>query len=125
MAKISNIQSVVLGDDVRVNVSVTDITTGLTISKAWLTVKLSPSDDDPGAAQAVITGTVSSDGQITNTGGAGTGVMYFVLSNAETDDLSPDIPYVYDVQLKMSDNSLYTPLVGKIVFTQSVTDATS
>lgn len=126
MAKIQDIRGVVVGDDVRVDVTITSVRTGLTISKAWLTVKSNSSDTDVSSlVQADITTSATSKGQITNAGGSGTGTMYFVLANTATDDADEDFGYSYDVQLKMSDNSLYTPLTGKMYFTQSVTDATS
>ena len=126
MAKNQDIRGVVAGDDVRVNVTITSISTGLTISKAWLTVKSNPSDADASAlVQAAITTSATSTGQITDTGADGTAGMYFILANTSTDDAEEDYGYSYDVQLKMSDGSLYTPLVGRMFFTQSITDATS
>lgn len=109
------------------------IPTGLTISKAWLTIKVNETDADPGVVQKAITSTlVAGQGQITaigdGTGGepVGTGALFFIITSADSTLLGAGKKYVFDVKLKFSDGSFATTergVAGPLLV--SITQATA
>lgn len=125
MTKIGiKIENVVIGDDFRVRRTYTSLPTGVTITKAWLTLKESESqDDDDALALKEITGTLGAAGHITDADTTGGSIaMFFDLSRTETAD-AKSMPYVYDVQVKASDGAIHTLEKGTIRFIRGVTDA--
>lgn len=121
------IKDVALGDDFRIQRIYTSLPTGLTISKAWLTVKRSDRDLDASALfQREITTSGTSSGQITDADTTGGSIaMFFEIVPANTAAAKPNIEYVYDVQVKTSGGQIHTLEKGKISFIRGVTDAVS
>lgn len=124
-----------VGDAVRRRVTIdraaSGVPTGVTISKAWLTVKASPSDADPGLLQKEITTTdVPGTGQIENDG---TGDVDFVVrfDLTRTDTLAIGEAAVageryFDVQVLASDGNPYTAENGRVACcAPEITQATS
>lgn len=127
------ISDFVSGDTVTLNrPTVTDIPAGRVLAKAWLTIKASETDADPGIIQKIITTALQLGvGQITDVGDGsgshpvGEGALAFVLSAADTALLSPLKLYYYDIQLQFDNGNLTTPEKGTMQFGQGVTAATS
>lgn len=119
------IKDIVVGDDFRVQRTYTGLPTGITISKAWLTVKQSESQLDAAALiTKEITAAITSDGSITDPDTTdGAIAMYFDLTRAETAAALPNSIYIYDVQVKVSDGAIHTLEKGTISFILGVTDA--
>lgn len=126
-ARISKNDGLVLGDDFDVTRPITDLPSGVTISKAYFTVKSNESDLDAAAIfQKTITSVLdNAEGQITDTGADGTGSVTFYLQAADTVLMTADVEYVYDIQLVLSNARLNTPEKGLISGTGQVTRATS
>ncbi len=121
------IRDFVCGDSLRVERTILSLPTGLTVSKAWLTIKSEATDLDAAAiVQLSITSTLTSAGQITDVGTtSGDGAVRFTLLPAQTLLLTPEQVYVWDIQILLSDGGIYTPGMGTIVGEQQVTIATS
>lgn len=122
------IQEVAIGDDFRIQRTYTSLPTGITITKAWLTVKRSERDTDANALfpSKVITTSLNSSGQITDADTTGGSIaMFFDLAKTDTGAVNvlPNIPYIYDVQVKVSDGAIHTLEKGTIAFIRGVTDA--
>lgn len=75
------------------------------VTKAWLTIKNSEFDADPGVIQKVITVSATSSGQIIQDGspssGNGTARLLFLLSVTDTATLGAK-SYIYDIQVKLA-----------------------
>ena len=121
------ILDVVIGDDFRIQRTYTSLPAGLTITKAWLTIKTSEKTLDASALiQKSITAAITSAGSITDADTTGGSIaMYFDLTRTETATAQRNLPYVYDVQVKVSDGSIHTMEKGQIIFILGVTDAAS
>lgn len=115
----------VVGDRFVLRREVVGITPGVTISKAWLTVKDDLSVADPGVFQKVITPSYTSAGQILDDGSDGTAVLDFVIDSVDTLALQPGQKYWYDVQVETSTGEIHTLEVGTFVPLPQVTQATS
>lgn len=117
MAKRSNIIGKIVGDSLRVQLALTDLPTGRTISNATFLLKREQSDAD-GAALVTknITSSVTTAGQITDVGTDDTGATYFDLSTSETAALLPQYYYWYLIRVTCSDGVVDTPIHGTIVF---------
>lgn len=118
------IEEIVQGDDFDVIRTITNVATGQSLADAWLTVR----EDfwTPVIFSKHITPTLTTDGQITDTGSGDTvGGVRFRLSEADTGSLSPFFTYVYDIQVKLVNGSIYTPEVGTLTVVASITSATS
>ena len=119
----------VAGDDLSLEETVAGVPAGLTLVKAWLTIKAKIADLDVAAlAQKVITTSAQAGvGQITDPGASGTGALLFLIVPADfgTGKLLYDVAYVYDVQVKFSDATIATLELGTIRFERGVTDAAS
>jgi hypothetical protein len=114
------------GDGWRVIVTVTDIPAGLTLTKGWFTVKRYKSDLDADALfQRIVTTVLDAHGQITDTGGDGSGSLYFLIPLTSTALAEPSRRYEYDIQVLTSDGQPSTIYIGKISFPEGVTDANS
>lgn len=102
----------VIGSDFSVIRVIKDLPTGQVLSKAWFTVKVSPDYDDSQAVfQISVTAVANNDGQITNTGASGTGLVSFNLSAANTALLKARKRYWYGIKVKMSDGKVYEPQI--------------
>lgn len=119
------IRDVVIGDDFRIQRTYTGLPTGMSIAKAWLTIKESDRQIDADALlQNEITTSVTAAGQITDADTTGGDIaLYFDLARAETATARHVQPYLYDVQIQVSDGSIHTLEKGTIVFILGVTDA--
>lgn len=125
------IEGFVLGDTLTVTRQIT-LPAGISIDKAWLTVKVNKGDTDAQAKfQLAITAVLSAAGQITDTGSTAnnvrTATVRFFLSSANTNALQPanNTTYNYDIQIRTTGGAIYTPEVGTIAGVQGVTDTTA
>lgn len=94
---------------------------GVTITKAWLTVKADPTDADVDALvqKEVTTTDVAGTGEIEDDGTGDTDpVIRFDLEPADTAAIGTK-PRPYDVQVLTSGGKLYTPERGRIYATSS------
>lgn len=120
------IENVVIGDAFRIQRTYTSLPTGVTIEKAWLTVKAGENDLDAAALfQKSITVNPSASGQITDADTtSGDLAMFFDLVEADTQNANPGQPYLYDVQIKRAGESkVHTLEMGLIKFIRGRTDA--
>ena len=120
------IKDFVCGDSLIVQRTVRRIPSGLTIAKAYMTVKTNEADVDGSALfQLSITSTSTSSGQITDTGADGTGTVRFTLSRTQTIALTPGTNYYFDIQIIASDGGLYTISKGRMVGLREITIAST
>lgn len=130
----AHIRGQVAGDRFGVNRTVNKIPAGLTMTKAWLTIKTTETDLDAAAMlQKIITPSfVAGSGQITDTGhdvvGPPTdrvGALAFIVTEAESLALGSARIYAHDIQIKFSDSSIGTLEIGDFLLDRGVTDAVS
>ena len=108
--------------------------TARTITKAWLSLKAKPTDSDAtendtwsptaGARQAITTTNVAGRGQIQNAS-EGTPELRFDVTATNTAAMEVNRLYYFDVQVLMSDGSLYTVERGTCEFRKGVTQASA
>jgi len=116
----------VAGNDIRVQREYTGLPAGVTLSKAWMTVKAVKTDPDPGIFQLIITTVLSSAGRITDADSAdGILAMFFDISKVQSALLTPKVKYNYDVQVMDLTVKIYTLEIGTIKLEQRVTSASS
>lgn len=135
----AKIEDVIAGDALTIRRTIdraaSKLAAGVTIVKAWLTIKDKFDDDDPGLVQKVITTTgVPGTGQIENDGTGDTDpIVRFDLSGDDT-ILLTDVEKVtaglptekyFDVQVLTSSGGPYTGLTGRIYTSPQVTKASS
>src|SRR5207248_10095746 len=119
------------GDDLDLQRDVTGVDPADPITKAWLTIKHSPTVLDAQASlQKIITNAqIPGTGQITQDGSAdngnGTASLFFQLTAANTALLGTSVRYYYDIQVRTSSNKIYTAEEGRLQLSQGITDATS
>jgi len=114
-----------VGDDLEIRRTVTGLPDDIAL--AWLTLKRYPAQPDSEAKlQKKITPTdVPGTGQIVAVGGVGSdGDMRFDLAPADTSGLGTH-QYVYDIQIKLGNGTVYTIEKGTIQLTTDVTRATT
>jgi hypothetical protein len=119
-------QNLVAGDYRGYQRRITGLPAEDAIAKAYLTVKGTATDADPGLFQKTITATdVAGQGQITDTGlVTGVAVLFFRLLTTETALLVPGTTYYYDVSVILASGAApITPIKGTIVAIQGVTAA--
>ena len=122
----NNLRPIVRGDTRKIQRTFTGLPSGETITKAWLTVKTSPSASDPGLFQVEITTTQTSTGQITDaTSTDGQIGMYFIISGTNSALATGGAEYLYDIQVKTSNNTIHTLVMGTVTFYDGVTAASS
>lgn len=121
------ITALVAGDTWKFIRTYTGLTTGVTISKVYLTVKNDPTDADGSALfQKSITTTLTTSGQITDaTTTDGSIAFNVIVLDTESDNLTAGEDYYYDLQGIGSDGAIYTFETGIITPAQGVTAATS
>jgi hypothetical protein len=102
------------------------LATGVTVTKAWFTIKALLADADPGLVQKEITtGDVPGTGQIEDDGGGDVNpVLRFDILAADTRAVGPTERY-YDIQLLLSDGTITTPEAGTIEAVDDVTTTDS
>lgn len=94
---------------------------GVTVTSGRLTVKTALSDADPGVFQKAITSSnVAGTGQIEDTGANGIATLRFDITTANTEALTADTDYFYDVQVVLSDSQVLTLVKGVIRATEQV-----
>ena len=123
----ATITNFVAGDDLTVTRTITGVPAGDTLAKAWLTVKRRQRDLDAAAIfQKEITPVdVPGTGEITDTGGDGTGAVRFDLADEDTLLLEPLRGYYYDIQVLTANGFIYTPETGRMTALRGYTDADS
>lgn len=126
LKKGTKIRNKTAGDDWTIRRRVVNIPTGQTLTKAWLTVKMSLDEEDSAAIiqKVVDTSEVDGVGCIEDNGAGGTGVVRFDLTKDDTVKLRPWQTYYYDMQVKTSQNKYDTPDDGTIIAKPQVTRAT-
>lgn len=115
----------VAGDNLEVRRAVQELPAAL--ADAWLTVKHHRLQPDAAAVlQKHITATdVPGTGQIVTAGGDGIdGDLRFDLTGIDTETLGTR-SYVYDIQVKLEDGTIYTIELGTVQLTGGVTETTS
>lgn len=118
------INNFVVGDDLDIERTISNIPTGQTITKAWLTIK----EIEAGSTAVLskeITSVATSSGVISDTGADTVGVVTFTLTAAETALFSAGNWLYYDIQVKTSGGKIYTPEKGRIKGEIQLTSATS
>lgn len=99
------------------------------VTKSWLTVKANATDlDNVAKYQLIITPTLSAAGQVTADGvttGAGVATLIFTPTEANTNTLTPETQYYYDVQVLLNDGTERTVESGTLVMHQRTTIAVS
>jgi hypothetical protein len=83
---------------------------GRSLAKAWMTLKTLPTDADPGIWQIAVTsfGTIT-----TNADGTTTTQVFFKLTSTQSTAV-PTVLTNYDVQVKLDNNDILTPVIGKL-----------
>lgn len=125
----AQLKNIVIGNSVSlrrtIDRSASGFEAGVTISKAWFTVKSSTSHADPGIVQKIITTTDTPDvGQIENDGAGDVNpVVRFDLTEANTLIVGTR-RRVYDIKVETNAGLFYTPEIGETLFSDRVTIAT-
>ena len=115
----------VVGDNLEVRRTVTELPAAL--EAAWLTIKRHAREPDLAAvvAKVISTGDNPGTGQITEAGGVGVdGALRFDLTPTDTTALGA-ASWVYDIQVKLTNGTVYTPEVGRVDLTADVTRSTT
>lgn len=119
-----SISGYVTGDNLEIRRFVEDLTDPIAL--AWLTIKQHSreADDDAVIQKQIIESNVPGTGQIEEDGGVDQdATLRFDLTPADTAALGART-WVYDIQVKLDDGTVYTPEVGSIALTSDVTRAT-
>ena len=116
-----------VGDHFDVTVNITALPTGLTITQARCTIKAALADVDPGIVQKTITSVaVAGVGQITDTGATDREAdLSFEWVPADTNLMTADQRYFYDIQLQYSNGKVRTFARGNWTPGAAVTQATT
>lgn len=123
----SVIDDIVVGDDLTIrrtiDFALTNFPAGTTINKAWLTVKETVADADPGIFQKAITTTnVPGTGEIEDDGtGDVNMVVRFDLTPVDTLAIGSELQRPFDIQVKTTLGKIYTPEKGCISSVAQVT----
>lgn len=120
-----DLQVIVRGDTKQIARTFTDLPTGITINRAWLTVKATADAADPGLFQIAITTTATTEGQITDASTSdGQLSMRFNINGTQSAAAAPDVRYLYDIQVRDSaTNAIYTLVMGSVTFVNQITMA--
>lgn len=109
----SEIENFVVGDDLDIVRSISNIPTGQTVTEAVLTIKVFESGATA-LIEKTITAVLSDDGLISDTGASGIAEVTFTLTDTDTALLSPGNWHYFDIQVTTSAGKIYTPEKGKI-----------
>jgi len=115
----------VVGDDLEIRRTITGLPDQ--IAKAWMTVKryAEEADGDAVLAKEITIDDVPGTGCIEDVGGVGVnGILRFDLTDEETRTLGAR-PWVFDVQIKLEDDKVYTVEKGTIELSIDVTQTTT
>ncbi len=92
------------------------VPTGTTITQAWLTIKENETKTDAQAlAQKTATLSATAQGQILDAGSSGIADIVFWLLPTDTIKLTPKKPFLYDVQVLLSDGRYLPADQGRII----------
>ena len=120
------IDNYVAGDDLCVIREVTGIPAGNVLTDAWLTVR--DLEDFLGSSiiiQLTITTTATSQGEILDDGaGDGVATVRFDLNGTQTRTIGI-VGYPFDIQIKLDDSRINTPVAGTIQAKAEITQVTS
>lgn len=120
------IDNYVAGDDLCVIREISEIPSGNVLTNAWLTVR--DLEDFSGSSiivQLTITTTATSQGQITDNGaGDGIATVRFDITKTQTRTIGI-VGYPFDIQIKLDDNRINTPVAGTIRAEAEITQVTS
>lgn len=96
------------GSSLSYDATVTSVPAGTTLAKAVLMVKadFSDADEDALIAKTIFPG-ATSDGQITDTGADGTGLLVFLIDNDDVDALETGRLYISGVKVILSSGFAY------------------
>lgn len=121
------IADVPIGGDVRIKRTYNQLPTGVTITKAWCTVKKKDTDPDAQAVfQKVIAASAGPTGHITDASTVnGDLAMYFDLSKTDTALAKAGFDYEHDVQVLTTTGEIHTMEKGAPIFINRVTKAQS
>jgi hypothetical protein len=116
------------GNDISIERDVEEITVSDPLVKAWMSFKFTPSADDPGVLQKVITpNLVVGVGQITQDGseqdGNGTASLFFRVTKIDGLTILGTTLHYYDIQVKTQSGDIFTAEDGMIQLRDRVTDA--
>lgn len=120
-----DLQPIVRGDTKQIERVFTGLPTGVTIDRAWLTVKEDASATDPGLFQITITTAIAPVGRISDaTTTDGRLGMYFNINSTQTAAATAGRRYVYDIQARDGATSeVYTLVMGTVTFVDQITAA--
>lgn len=117
------------GDDLQVQRDISNVEATDPIAKAWLTIKRTQNQPDPGPLQKIVTTSATPSGQVVQDGsvsnGDGKASLYFALTGTETAALGSLWDYWYDIQVLTGSGKRYTPEKGRVRFDLDVTKATA
>ncbi len=120
------IDDYVAGDDLCVIREITGIPAGNVLTNAWLTVR--DLEDFSGSSiiiQLTITTTATAQGEILDDGaGDGIATVRFDLTGTQTRTIGI-VGYPFDIQIKLDDSRINTPVAGTIQAEAEVTQVTS
>jgi hypothetical protein len=120
----ATITGFVVGDNLEIRRTVTDLTAAITTG--WLTLKRhhGQADGDAKLQKAITTTDVPGVGQVVTAGGVGVnGVIRFDLGQADTLGLGTS-RWIYDIQIRQSDVQVFTLETGTLQLSPQVTRAT-
>jgi len=115
----------VVGDNLEIRRNVTDLPAAL--ETAWLTIKrhARAADTDAVVSKIITTADEPGIGHITIAGGVDVeGALRFDLTPIDTTALGA-ASWVYDIQVKLTNGTVYTPEVGTVDLTGDVTRSTT
>jgi hypothetical protein len=106
---------IVRGDVFSIGRTYTGFPYGNVVEEAWLTVKAAIADADAAATfQKIITTTNSAGtGHIEDDGATGTLILRFDLTSTNTLAMTADVPYFFDIQVRLDNNNILTLESGK------------
>lgn len=119
------ISGYVVGDNLEIRRTVTDLPDA--IASAWITIKQHrrQTDEDAILGKTISTADVPGTGQITIAGGVGIdGALRFDLTQDDTLALGSR-SWIYDIQIKLDDGTVFTPEIGTLELTSDVTRSTT
>lgn len=123
---ITAVQGLYANDNFSARVTVANVPTGLTVTRAWWTVKAAPTDADSSLLQKnITTNPATGAGQIVANGSTNqTAILQFDFTPTDTNLLTPNRTYFFDVQVQYSDNTIRT-VIGDSDMTpgQAITQA--
>lgn len=114
-----------VGDNLRVDRTISELPSA--IVAAWLTVKryADQLDADATFQKIITTSEVVGTGHVVTAGGPGVdGVLRFDFVPTDTETLGART-WVFDIQVKLADDTIYTVEKGTLTLTPDVTDATT